>query len=183
LNVPKALTLDIATVTGFAHDDEAGTRPVTGTFRVPRPAGSWEDGWEFGDTFAGFHRFLVPLVELVRPDVASIEAPLQIVHGDRAKIRTNQNTIRILFGLAAIAEMVFHQFGIRVYETNVMTAKKYLAGHGRADKADMIAAARRLGWKVESADAADAAGQWGYLKSLTDPKWSPLSTPLFAGRA
>jgi crossover junction endodeoxyribonuclease RuvC len=181
--VPKALTLDIATVTGFAHDDEAGTRPITGTFRVPRPTGSWEDGWEFGATFAGFEEFLVPMVKLVRPDVAGIEAPLNIVQGDRSKVRTNQNTIRILFGLAAIAEKVFHQCGVRVYETNVMTAKKYLAGHGRADKGEMIAAARRLGWTVNSADAADAAGQWGYLKSLTDKGWAPRSTPLFGVRA
>lgn len=181
--MPKALTLDIATVTGFAHDDATGARPITGAFRVPRPTGSWEDGWEFGDTFAGFYAFLLPLVKLVAPDIAGIEAPLQIVQGDRSKVRTNQNTVRILFGLAAIAEMTFKQCGIPVYETNVMTAKKYLAGHGRADKADMIAAARRLGWVVESADAADAAGQWGYLKSLTDKTWSPRATPLFGVRS
>ena len=174
------LALDIATKTGFAHDSPEDGRPLTGVFRAPAPEGDAEDGWEFGRTFAGYRRWLVGLIGMVKPATVAFEAPLQIVQGNRSKVRTNQNTIRILFGLAAITEMVIAEAGVRPYEANVMTVKRHFAGSGHADKAAMKARCRQLGWQIVDDNAADAAALWAYMKALEDPKWAPRSTPLFA---
>lgn len=64
----------------------------------------------------------------------------------------------IQFGMAGVLQMFAWKRGIPVVGVNQMTAKKRLAGSGRADKAMMLAAARELypHLKVKNHDQSDA---------------------------
>jgi hypothetical protein len=173
------LALDIATTTGWAHDDATGQKPLSGTFRAPRPAGLSEEGLEYGRTFAAFRKWLVDFIGVVKPGTLAFEAPLQIVQGHRAKVSTNQSAIRILFGLAAIAEMTATECNLRPYECNVQTVKRHFTGSGHADKDAMMARCRQLGWPAQDHNGADACGVWCLVKGLQDPSWRPAMGPLF----
>jgi hypothetical protein len=87
----------------------------------------------------------------------------------KAKQQTTIHTTRKLQGLAALAELLPYQLkeqGFPIYcrEVPLQTVKKRLGGHGRAEKADMVFAARRAGIEVsagdEGEDEADAFGVW-----------------------
>src|ERR1700674_5794277 len=177
------LALDIATVTGWAHDSEAPGIPISGTFRSPSPRGNYADGegFDFGVTFCGYRQWLSGLIALTKPETVAFEAPLSIVHGASSKVRTNQSTIRVLFGLAAITEELATSLSLSVCEANVQTVKKHFAGRGFASKDEMMARCRQLRWEVKSHDAADACALWCYVKSLHDPKFWVKTLPLFEG--
>jgi len=87
----------------------------------------------------------------------------------KAKQQTNIYTTRKLQGLAALAELLPYQlkelgWPIECREVPLQTVKKELGGSGRAEKADMIFAARRAGIDIsagpEGEDEADAFGVW-----------------------
>lgn len=50
-------------------------------------------------------------------------------------------------GLLMLVEMYAAAFGVQVFEIHPGTLKKDFAGHGGAEKSDMCAVARSLGWK------------------------------------
>lgn len=179
------LALDIALRTGWAHDDE--TRPGVprvGTFRVPAPSGSREEGRELGASFCAFRQWLHGLLVVLKPSRVVFEAPLARIHYGAHGPAVGQSTVRLLFGLAAIAEMTAHERGgIDVTEANLATVKRYFTGHGRADKAAMMQRCRLLGWKVEDDNQADAAALWAYTKALEDKHFSIATTPLFGRSA
>ena len=172
--------LDIASATGAAFDGEDSGIPRLLTFRAPSPTGDNQNGWDYGRTFGAFHVWLAELVATVKPQAIALEAPLVLAGVSGVKVLTSQTTVRILFGLAAIAEMTASEAGVDVYEVNVATAKKHFAGHGRADKQMMLARCRQLRWNAKTDHEADAAAVWSFLKSLKEPKWAPRATPLFA---
>lgn len=182
------LALDIATRTGFAHDNPAGGPPLGGVLRIPSPLPIYsKDGgatsWEYGACYKTFHVDLSKLVASVRPEIGVFEAPINIIAGKdgKRKVQTSQTTIRLLFALAGIAELVFAQHDIPISETNITTVKKHFAGHGHAEKPAMLARCRQLGWDCNGDhNTADAMAIWSLAKSLLDPKWRPgLGTPLF----
>lgn len=87
----------------------------------------------------------------------------------KAKAMTTVHTLRKLQGLAAIVEVEVFDLaaaGWPIYcrEVPLQTVKKELGGSGRAEKADMIFAARRAGIEIsagsEGEDEADAFGVW-----------------------
>jgi crossover junction endodeoxyribonuclease RuvC len=179
----KVLALDISSKTGFACDGHIEGRPVSGVIRLPKASGDDESGWNLGPLFADYRRQLASLLIVVQPDICAFEAPLQLMHGGHAAVRTSQNTVRLLFGLAGITEGLLSEKNVRGYEANLATVKKHFAGSGRAEKEAMVARCRQLGWPAEDHNAADACGLWSLMKSLHDPRWSPRSTPLFGRTA
>lgn len=46
---------------------------------------------------------------------------------------------------SAHADQIFDEHGIPAYEMNIATVKKQFAGHGRAEKSDMMARCAQLG--------------------------------------
>lgn len=62
-----------------------------------------------------------------------------------------------MIGYLAIIELACaeHELG-PPYTVNAMTLKKYATGNGRADKEDMVAAAKARQWRIDSHDEADA---------------------------
>ena len=93
----RVLALDIASCTGWAADfPSGGDRPVMGAFRV-RP-----EGEDLGPAFCDFEGQIEGLIAVHQPTVLAFEAPLVIGGAGGSTRPTNHQTVRILFGLAAI---------------------------------------------------------------------------------
>lgn len=157
--------LDLATSTGFAYGDGFG-RPHTGALRMP------STGDDVGGFLVFFRGWLFPLLHRLAEAEAQrggrltvvFEAPLLLNQGE-----TNIATVRKLTGLAGVTEMIVADLKglglpIEVRETTLSTVKLALAGSGRAEKGDMVAAARAAGFTLsagkEGQDEADAVGVW-----------------------
>lgn len=167
------LGADLSTKTGVAYD-EGGAVRLEGF----RSATSSEN--DFGDLFLSFDVWWRALLSRVAPAVVAFESPMRVIGHGKSTMKTSQTTIRILFGLATIAELRAHERGIEVYEVNISTVKRQFAGDGRADKKAMIARARLLGYDPRDDNQADAVAVWQYVKCVKEPSWAPRSTPLFA---
>ena len=175
----RLIALDIALRVGFAHDGPKAGVPITGVYDCRATSGTAKDGFTLGATFESFRRWLIAKIDEVKPWEIAFEAPLHIV----GRTMTSQQTVRVLFGLAAMAEAVAYELDIPIAEGNIATIKKHFAGSAKADKAAMVARCRQLGWDVGATadhNRADAAALWSMAHSLRDPKWAPTATPLFA---
>lgn len=175
--MPVDLALDIATQTGACWDAEDG-RPRFVTFRTPSPIRG-EGGADFGPTFLAFDRWLTGHIAVTKPRRIAFEAPMQVVGFGASTRPTSQQTVRLLMGLASIAELVAAKAEIPTYELNISTAKKHFAGSGRADKAAMMARCKQLGWPVRTDHEADAGAVWSCLKATTDKSWRLPTFQLF----
>jgi len=159
--VSTVLALDLATVTGFAVGDLAAPTastpveaasagalppmPLSGSQRIGKP------GMGDGRFFECFEIWMTDMIAVHNPDVVIFEAP--IVHSGKI----NAKTARRLMGLAVLAELIAHKKGVgRILEGNISQIKKHATGNGRATKPQMIAAARRLGWRPADDNEADA---------------------------
>lgn len=146
----SVLALDCSTAVGFAYFATSDGAPRCGTWRAPK---SWavED---YGERFLHFHNWLCDTMTAFQPDVLAFESP--ILPRGSMDMQTTEHTLRLLIGFAAIAELLAKLRGIRCFEVNVSTAKRMLAGSGRAEKDDMVIAATRRGWPVADHHQADA---------------------------
>lgn len=181
----RVIFLDLASNCGVAHPGPDPSRPVTVLWRLPRTEGDKDEGREYGSLFSTFRQRLVDLVSVVRPDAIGFEAAINVLGpGSPARtFRTSQSTIRILYGLATLAEEVAWTMHVAAYEVAIATIKKHATGSGRADKRDVMRAIMQLGIDVGNDDnRADAAAGFLYLNCLIDPKFAPASTPLFGRR-
>lgn len=144
----KILALDLATKTGWCvgeHDAE----PNFGTYALPKT----DD--DIGRFLVAFEDWLVGMMALEDPELVVFEAPIFL--GGR---NSNIMTARKLMGLANQTEVVCYRRGVTCREGHLQKVKKFFAGHGRAEKADMIAAARRFGFAVTDDNQADSVGLW-----------------------
>lgn len=146
----KVLALDISTNIGFAVGSSAA-KPVFGTHRLPKPL----DPDDFGSRFAAFDLWLGEAIAFHEPTVIVFESPIP-PRGNN--LVTMWSTIRILIGLVSIAEMAASHGGVDCEEVAVPTWKKSFTGSGRADKRDVMARCRQLGFMVRTDHEADAIG-------------------------
>lgn len=160
------LTLDLATVTGFcAGPADSGEVPTLGHVRMP------STGPDVGRFLCAWQDWLEPKVREVEPSLIVFEAP--ILAG-----QTQIATTRKLQGMAGVTEMVAHRAGIEVAEVATSQVKKALTGSGRAEKADMISAARAYGFNPQTSDEADAFGIWLCALRLRHPSLAGLWDPI-----
>lgn len=103
--------------------------------------------------------------------------------------KTNIKTLRRLYGLATFTAVVCWRFnndyapGVECREVAIGTVKKELAGRGDADKLDLWASARRLGFDPANADEADALGGWLVMcRHYGGLGWSEWATKLESAR-
>ena len=152
------LALDLATVTGWAvavppyHVAPTPREEAAGMAVPLRVSGAKSFRAHSGNIGAcadAFVRWLDEMVSDHKPDLIVFEAPF-------AGAVRNANTGRMLFGFCALAEMVAYRHEIRVLECNNATVKKHATGSGRADKKQMVAAARARGWNPQDDNEADA---------------------------
>jgi Holliday junction resolvasome RuvABC endonuclease subunit len=161
------LALDLATQTGFCVGAaDTGEVPTLGHVRMP------STGPDVGQFLCAWQDWLEPKVREVGPTLVIFEAPI-------LPAQTQMATTRKLQGMAGVTEMVCHRAGIEVAEVATSQVKKSLTGSGRADKADMIAAARHYGFEPQTSDEADAFGIWLCALRLRHPthagRWDPMN--------
>jgi Holliday junction resolvasome RuvABC endonuclease subunit len=145
----RCLALDISTNVGWIACTAPGRIAELSTWRVPqRP--------QLGQRLLAFDRWLTQICAEHQPDVLAFEEPIR-GFGTGIEGMTNLGTLKILQGLAAIAELVAARSAVpRCIEVATSSAKKKLAGHGRARKPAMIRAAILMGVQVADDHQADA---------------------------
>ena len=67
-----------------------------------------------------------------------------------------RDATRSLWGIAALIEAEASRCGVPVVDAAVPTIKKFATGSGRASKEEMIAAAKKFGYKGDNEHEADA---------------------------
>jgi Holliday junction resolvasome RuvABC endonuclease subunit len=92
-------------------------------------------------------------LDIVNPELVIFEGP---VLGHSATVQVT----RKLHALPGVVEMVCFKRHVQVAEAPPATIKKTLTGHGRADKDEMMEAARAYGLEITCSDEADAFGAW-----------------------
>ena len=142
----KILALDIATTTGWACGK--GDRLKYSNFTVNKCD-------TIGDKFLRFGSLIERLIYLKKPEIIAIERPI---------IRFYAATYW-LCGACAIAEMAAASKNIPVVKFPPTTIKKFVTGSGRATKEDMMKAIKKLKFKPEVHDEADAIGLHLYTQS------------------
>lgn len=170
----RGLALDISTYTGAAFDKAPG-RPAFATFRVPNV----DDPDDFGTRYVAFSDWLAEMITVIKPDWGAFEAPLP-QRGNN--LLTNFRTVRLLGGLVAHAEAEFVRAGIPCGEENVSTIKKHLTGNGRAQKPEIMARCRQLGWEIKNDHEADAGALWAFVHCKLNPGFT-YDTPLYRAGA
>lgn len=150
----RCLALDLSGHVGWALFARPDARPRCGTFDIPPTR--WADN--FGPRFRELYEWLDGMVASIRPELLAFEAPLTPIDGKSWKVDTDANTVRFLTGLASIAELVAARHSVRCIEVAVPTVKARLAGSRFAKKAEIQAAAVRLGYPVADHHQADACG-------------------------
>jgi len=169
----RILALDIASQTGWAYG-APGELPRAGTIRFAPPSSS------NGAVGRGLMRWFSDFLKLNAVDAIYFEAPFD---PRKMGMKTNMNTSRMLLGLVFTLETLAEAKGIyRLRETEVRDVRKHFLGRnptGDAGKVAVQARCRQLGWKFDSADAADALAVWSMACALEAPKSSIATTPLF----
>jgi crossover junction endodeoxyribonuclease RuvC len=150
------LALDLSSHTGWACGDTATGEPEFGTFDLPKT------GTDVGRFAQAFDAWLRTTLEIKQPHRVVFETPI-------LPRLTQIATVRKLTGLAWHTEFVCRQIGVSCAEADIQSIKKFFTGNGRADKAAMIRAARRYGWRVSDDNQADACALWAYAVHEIDP--------------
>lgn len=142
----KILALDLATTSGWACGK--GTNLKYGHFTVSKCD-------NVSDKFLRFSTLIERLIFIKKPEVIAIERPI---------VRGYASTYW-LCGVCAITEMEAASKKISVVKFGPTTIKKFVTGSGRATKEDMMKAIKKLKFKPEVHDEADAIGLHLYTQS------------------
>lgn len=167
------LALDLGTRTGVARG-RIGEPPASVAFSTwHMPSGGADKVGEFAAAFMAQIKQGVADV-----DVVVFEAPI-MVGGGKKKFRPD--VVRRFYGMAFVIEGVCNIRDLPCAEVSIGALKKQFAGHGRAEKSEMILAARRRGFQVSNEHEADAAACWYAAVSELQPKSLHLYDPDFRG--
>jgi len=142
------LVLDLATRLGFAVMRNGGNRQiVSGVHVVAKPRTG------VGAFLAGYEDWLAQMLFDEVPAVVVFESPIM-------PTTTTPEVLRKLIGLAGCTEKMCHRDKITCYEARNSTVLKYFTGYGGGSreerKASVLAECRRLGFKPEDDNEADA---------------------------
>jgi crossover junction endodeoxyribonuclease RuvC len=169
LRTPPEMTvmaLDLATCTGFCFGPPDLGLPQIGHVRLP------STGADVGRFLIAFEEWLTDKIREVEPTLLLFEAPI-------LASSATPHVTRKLHALAGITEMVAIRAKVECCEAYPVTVKKALTGSGRADKDQMVAAARVYGLNPAVPDEADAFGLWLHAVRMRHPKlagrWDPLN--------
>lgn len=148
------LTLDLATSTGWAFGSP-GAVPSFGTHVLP-------------STGANVGRFLASHADWMRSIISENEINHVCFEAPILPKKTQIVTLRKLYSLAGLTELMCHRHGIDCTEADNSKVKKYFAGKSYAKKPEMIAAAKDRGFDVRNDDEADAIAIWIYTVNRFD---------------
>lgn len=153
----KLLSLDLSTHTGWAFGS-VGENPRYGV---------WELGSDgnHGRYFSSLANSLQNAFDVMKPDLVVFEAPLP--PAAPKSIASSEKTVRVLIGLAAVTEMICHEWAIRCEEASCRDARQLVMGKQPVPaKEGVIAWCRMMGWPPQDDNAADALVLWEYRHLL-----------------
>lgn len=143
---PVILGLDLATQVGWCAGDGASL-PVSDSFRLPAT------GSDVGSYLIDARTYYRILLDRFRPVHVVYEAPVTTPN------MTPEVTTK-LHALPGVLEMECVERGIIADKVYPVSIKLRIAGSGRADKKEVMAAVRRAGMKPKNTDESDACGAW-----------------------
>lgn len=136
------LALDLGTKCGYAVRRRDGSI-IHGT-EVFTPRKSWTPG----QRWQRFRRWLAETVEREQVHAIAYE---RVVFG-----HSSASASDVYGGFKALVEMAADAHRCELLDVAVPTVKKHFTGSGRADKAAMVAEAKRRGFRPDTDNAADA---------------------------
>lgn len=147
------LALDLSSRTGWARSRD---------FEAPRH-GVWRLDGGLGRRCSALASALEDELAFA-PDLMILEAPLP------AQAQGSTDTARAQFGLAAIAEMIAHERGVKCEEAASYEVRKRVMGSARQDKDAVVAWCRAQGWTPRDHNDADALALLRYRHILARSK-------------
>lgn len=145
------LALDVSLSVGWAFGLDTDAAPRCGVWLLPSSA-------DLGKRYAALGNELADALALHQPRLVLMEAPL---------VRQD-NSARLLLGLAAHVESTCWRWGVECREAHSATIRKAVLGKGTfpagTAKAAVLAYCEAQGWAVPSHDAADACVTWAYAR-------------------
>ncbi len=176
----RYLCLDLATCSGFAiGGTDRDCEPVSGAVQLPRT------GRDVGAFLIAFRDWLDGMIEAEKPTDLVFEAPVL------SRSQLNMHTLRKLYSLAGMTEVVAISRQIRCREIQLTDIRKNTIGHTRAPKSvpksrrsawmkkQTMDWAKSRGWSPKTADAADALAVFHTINLFDDPSYAVDETPLF----
>jgi Holliday junction resolvasome RuvABC endonuclease subunit len=118
---------------------------------------------DYGFLLDQLHDHLSICLDRFRPEVVGYEKPILVTTGRGSPYGDSLERLRMIYPLGAFVEWMCRTRGIRCFEVTVGEVKKTVTGSGRADKADVVAIARKVGLTLppKTAGAGDASDAWG----------------------
>ena len=137
------LALDLSSRTGWAVG-RSGEVPGHGVWLLPAAT------LGLGGAFSALASSLEDALRLFVPGLIIMEAPLP------PQAQTAMHSARLQFGLAAITEMLAHEWGVPCEEARATEVRRLVLGKGIATKAEVIAWCREQGLSPAEDNDADA---------------------------
>lgn len=178
----RVLALDLSTNTGWACGSTEGTPVSHGVCAMPKT------GEDIGWYLAHFRNWLNEALDDMEPDQIVFEAPIM-------PKMTSIATLRKLYSLAGVTELVARDRKILVTEAQLDHIRGHFVGISRAPrdvpkdkrrqwiKDKVITECRKRGFSVSGDDDADALALLSLRLSQLSKDYSLNSAPLFAGAA
>jgi len=149
--MPIALALDTSSSrTGYVRGPTDGSGPLTiSSFSVNKKCR--------GDVGAQIHNFREQLIPRMKGvEIVLLERPV-LPFG-----KLNYDTLRVLYGIAGIVEVLAIDYDIPCYDVQNGKHKKLIYGKGGAKPTNTVELAGAWGFECENDDEADACGVFLY---------------------
>lgn len=175
----RVLALDLSTNTGWACGSTEGTPVSHGVCAMPKT------GEDIGWYLHHFRAWLIEAIDEMAPDQIVFEAPIM-------PSQTSIATLRKLYSLAGVTELVARDRKILVWESQLDHIRSHFIGITRAPrdvpkdkrrqwiKNKVIAECQRRGFSVCGDDDADAIALLSLRLSQLSKDYSLNAAPLFA---
>jgi hypothetical protein len=157
----KLMVLDLATVAGFCVGDEAGVQDH-GSFKLPSTGG------DIGTFLSAYRTWLLAAIDRWAPTEIVFEMPI-------LPSTTNLATVRKLYSLCGVTELLAKERAIRCAEANLMDIRRHFIGASRAPscvpakerrqwiKERTISECRRRGFRPIDDNAGDALALFSFV--------------------
>lgn len=163
------LAIDAATRFGYAFS-MPGDPPCSmehGSVQLPSKEGE-------GAVFAAYDAWLKGALARWQPRLVIYEAPFLDQH------KTSIQTATRLIGLGVLTVKCCHEAQVyRVEKVENGTIKRFITGHGHAEKIQVIEAVKKYGFNPEDDNAADAIAIFLYAEARHAPHVTRSAGPLF----
>lgn len=173
LDAGLILALDLATVTGFALGNVSGIK-VQGSRPFPRT------GEDIGTFASSFRHWLIGGIRRHKPTLVVYEQPM-------LPTKTQLVTLRKLYGMAFLAELICRDEGVEVREAHRQQILTHFLGRGSVPRKreERQAAIHRQclirGWKPVDDNHADALALLDFAVAIMHPDSAMRAAPLLRG--